>query len=69
MCREGQDMCQVDSFCCGCADLRKGALIIGSVNLVFALMMMSILMRVMGKMVIVVPAMTTYQEKEAVKVM
>jgi len=30
-------MCQVDSFCCGCAPLRKGALIIGSVKLVLAL--------------------------------
>jgi len=27
----------VDTFCFGCADLRKGALIIGSVNLVIAL--------------------------------
>ena len=27
-------MCEVTSFCCGCADLRKGALIIGSLNLV-----------------------------------
>jgi len=29
-------MCEVTSFCCGCADLRKGALIIGSLNLFFA---------------------------------
>ena len=27
-------MCEVTSCCCGCADLRKGALIIGSLNLV-----------------------------------
>jgi len=32
-----QDTCQVSTFCCGCADLRKGALIIGSVCLAFAL--------------------------------
>ena len=29
-----EKMCEVTSFCCGCADLRKGALIIGSLNLV-----------------------------------
>ena len=27
-------MCQVDSFFCGCADLRKGTLIIGVIELV-----------------------------------
>merc|ERR1712107_93943 len=31
-----EKMCEVTSFCCGCADLRKGALIIGSLNLFFA---------------------------------
>jgi len=30
-------MCQVDSFFCGCADLRKGTLIIGCIELVLAL--------------------------------
>ena len=29
-----EKMCEVTNFCCGCADLRKGALIIGSLNLV-----------------------------------
>ena len=33
-------MCQVDSFLCGCAPLRKGALIIGSIKLVMMLMML-----------------------------
>jgi len=31
-----RNLCEVNSFCCGCADLRKGALIIGSLNLFFA---------------------------------
>ena len=31
---DAEKMCEVTSFCCGCADLRKGALIIGSLNLV-----------------------------------
>merc|ERR1712203_593725 len=33
----GSTMCQVTSFFCGCADLRKGALIIGIIKLVLAL--------------------------------
>ena len=37
-------MCQVSTFCCGCADLRKGALIIGSVCLVGTMMMMMMMM-------------------------
>ena len=31
-------MCQVDSFFCGCADLRKGTLIIGCIELVNMMM-------------------------------
>merc|ERR1711934_815453 len=31
-------MCQVTSFFCGCADLRKGALIIGIVKLVMSIL-------------------------------
>merc|ERR1712192_35427 len=30
-------MCQVDSFFCGCRDLRKGTLIIGVIELVFSI--------------------------------
>ena len=37
-------MCQVDSFCCGCAPLRKGALIIGSVKLVMMMLAMMAMM-------------------------
>jgi len=33
-------MCQVSSFCCGC-DLRKGALIIGSIKLALAVLQMA----------------------------
>ena len=53
MCRDacGPHGCQVDTFCCGCADLRKGALIIGSVNLVTTMMVMLMVM-VMMKMVV-----------------
>ena len=48
MCRDscGPHGCQVDTFCCGCADLRKGALIIGSVNLVRTMMMMMMMMMI-----------------------
>ena len=31
-------MCQVDSFFCGCANLRKGTLIIGCIKLVIMMM-------------------------------
>ena len=45
--------CQVDTFCCGCADLRKGALIIGSVNLVRTMMMMMMNHQIMMMMMMI----------------
>ena len=46
-------MCQVSSFCCGCVDLRKGALIIGSIKLVMMILTMIIMRMVMMKMIII----------------
>ena len=50
-------MCQVDSFCCGCAPLRKGALIIGSVKLVIIMLVMMMVMMMSVMMMITIMRM------------
>ena len=49
-----EKMCEVTSFCCGCADLRKGALIIGSLNLVKSIIIAIIIIIINNMMTIII---------------